>query len=543
MSLFGNLYVGNSGLTTSQNALNTTAHNLTNVDTKGYTRQQVMQFDRKYNTISINASIISNKQVGLGVYYSETRQVRDYFLDQTYREEVGRLSFYNATYTAFTEVETTLGELDGESFNDCLTNLWEAIEELAKEPSSTVKQGLLVQRANQFLLRSQSIYTDLSSLQDNLNEQIKGNVDRVNEIANRLDELNNTILKIECSGVEKANDLRDERNNLLDELGSLMNIEYKEDVDGTVSVKAEGHPLVTRGAVYEISMYLDTNTGFYTPYWKMDAKLDENGNPDLSNSKLFDISQTISTARNTDVGAIKGQLIARGDRRADYTDLEGDDYDDVVSQSVLMNVEAEFDSMVHSIVIRINEALASVADADNGYMVDGNGNPLQLFQKVTSDGYDALGNYIPEDPNEEKGTTLYTVTNLTVNPDLMKEATLLNFIKPDGTEDYEALEQLQHVLKDEKYVLNPNMTTKCNLIDFYSNLVSQVASSGSVFKSVYDNQTTTVDSTEYAREQVVGVSDDEELSKMIQYQNAYNAASRFINATNEMIEHIIEKLG
>ena len=116
MSLFGNLYIGNSGLQTSQNALNTVAHNLTNVDTVGYTRQQVAQSDRTYNTISVNASIVSNKQTGLGVYYSETRQVRDYFLDQTYREENGRLSFYNVTYTTFKEVENTLGELDGESF-------------------------------------------------------------------------------------------------------------------------------------------------------------------------------------------------------------------------------------------------------------------------------------------------------------------------------------------------------------------------------------------------------------------------------------------
>ena len=144
MSLFGNLYVGNSGLQTSQNALNTVAHNLTNVDTVGYTRQQVAQSDRTYNTISVNASIVSNKQTGLGVFYSETRQVRDYFLDQTYREENGRLSFYNVTYTTFKEVEDTLGELDGESFNDSLTNFWESIEELAKEPSNSVKQGLFI---------------------------------------------------------------------------------------------------------------------------------------------------------------------------------------------------------------------------------------------------------------------------------------------------------------------------------------------------------------------------------------------------------------
>ena len=543
MSLFGNLYVGNSGLQTSQNALNTVAHNLTNVDTVGYTRQQVAQSDRTYNTISVNASIVSNKQTGLGVFYSETRQVRDYFLDQTYREENGRLSFYNVTYTTFKEVEDTLGELDGESFNDSLTNFWESIEELAKEPSSSVKQGLFIQRANQFLERAKAVYTDLSDLQDNLNEKVKTDIDRVNEISKRIFDLNNNILKIECAGVERANDLRDERNALLDELGGLMNISYKEDVDGAVMVKAEGHALVTRGASYDIALYQDPNNGLYTPYWKMDARLDEAGIPDISNCKVYDLTLPISTARNTDVGSIKAELLARGDSRANYTYLDRPDYNQTTAQSVIMNVQAEFDSLIHSIVTKVNEVFASVADKDNGYMVDKDGNPLQIFQKIASDGYDATGNFIAEDPTEEKGTTLYTVANLTINEDLMKEATLIGLIKPDQSEDFELIKQLQDVFTAEEYVLNPNVVTKTNLIDFYSNLVSQIGSSGSVFKSVYTNQETTVNSTEFARQQVVGVSDDEELNNMIKFQNAYNANSRFINAINEMIEHIINTLG
>lgn len=542
MSLFGNLYVGNSGLQTSQNALNTVAHNLTNVDTKGYTRQQVAQSDRTYNTISINASIVSNKQTGLGTYYSETRQVRDYFLDQTYREENGRLSFYNLTYNTFKEVENTLGELDGESFNDSLTQFWESIEELAKEPSSSVKQGLFVQRANQFLNRAKAVYTDLSQLQDNLNKQVKEDVDRVNEISKRIYELNNNILKIECAGIEQANDLRDERNALLDELGGLMNISYKEDVDGAVVIKAEGHALVTRGAYYDMALYADPSNGLYTPYWRQDARFDEAGNPDLTNCKVFDLTQPISTARNTDVGGIKAELLARGDSRANYTYLDKPDYNQTTAQSVIMNIQAEFDSLIHSVVTKVNEVFAQSADKDNGYLVDKNGNPLQIFQKIASDGYDAAGNYIAEDPNEEKGTTLYTVANLTINSDLMKQATLIGLVKPDQKEDFELIKKLQDVFTTEDYVLNPNTVTKTNLIDFYSNLVSQIGSSGSVFKSVYNNQETTVNSTEFARQQVVGVSDEEELNNMIKFQNAYNANSRFINTVNEMIEHIINTL-
>ena len=78
MPLMGSLYIGSSGLQTSQNALNTTAHNLSNVDTTGYTRQQVQQSNRAYVTLSTDPKSISNKQTGLGVTYSRVKQVRDY---------------------------------------------------------------------------------------------------------------------------------------------------------------------------------------------------------------------------------------------------------------------------------------------------------------------------------------------------------------------------------------------------------------------------------------------------------------------------------
>ena len=550
MGLFGSLYIGASGLQTSQNALNTTAHNLSNVDTGGYTRQQVAQATRSYNTISIDAKIVSNKQTGLGVYYAQTRQVRDYFLDQTYRREVGRMSFYNVTYAAFNQVEDLFGEFTGESFSDHLANLKEAIDEIAKEPSSKVKQGLLVQRASQFLERAKTIYDDMCDYQDNINKQVKDNVERVNKISQRIFELNNNILKIECGGIEHANDLRDERNVLLDELGSLIHIEYKEDFDGAVIVKAEGHQLVSRSNYFVIDVDRDPNTGFYTPYWKADAReitLDDGTVvPDLSNSKVFDLTQTISTARNTDIGVIKAQLLARGDHRANYTDAERsqDDYNANISQSVIMSVQAEFDKLVHTIALKINEALAVSADADNGYLVDKDGNPIQLFQKISTPSYDENGNYIPEDLTPGEENTLYTIANMIINPDLKKEPALLGFVKPDEKEDFiKTIELLQSVFTAEEHILNPNVTNRTNLTDFYSNIISKVAYNGSVFKSVYENQTTTVESTEYARQQVVGVSDDEELSNMIRFQNAYNASSRYINAINEMIEHIINRLG
>ena len=549
MGLFGSLYIGASGLQTSQNALNTVAHNLSNVDTQGYTRQQVAQADRSYNNISKDAKIVSYKQTGLGVYYSRVRQVRDYFLDQTYRREVGRMSFYQVSYSTFTQVEDLLGEFTGKSFSESLGNLKEAVDELAKEPASTVKQGLLIQRVSQFLKRAKTTYNDLCDLQDNYNVQVKNGIDRVNTISSRIHELNKQICSIEIAGFEHANDLRDERNSLLDELGGLINIEYKEDYDGAIIVKAEGHQLISRTAVYELAVTADADNGFYTPYWKMDAKTITLANgtevPDISNCKVFDLTQVMSTEKNTDVGSIKAQLLARGDHRANYTDLETDTdtYNTNISQSIIMNVQAEFDKLVHIVATKMNEVLASAADADNGYLVDKDGNPLQLFQKITSPGYDENGNYIPEDASPGQANTLYTTANMIVNPDLVKSPSLLKFINGEKKEDYATAKLLQDVFTDEEYVLNPKNTNRCNVLDFYSNIVDQISIGGSVFKSYYDNQTTTVESTEYKRQQVVGVSDDEELNNMIKFQNAYNASSRYINAIDEMIEHIINTLG
>lgn len=549
MSLFGSLYVGASGLQTGQNALNTVAHNLSNADTVGYTRQQTLLNDRQYNTLSVNPKAVANQQIGLGVTYADVRQVRDYFLDQTYRRESGRSAFYEVSYNTLTEIETLLGELEGESFSHSLNNLWEAVQELAKQPASSVTQGLLIQRSSQFVEQASNVYNALCNYQDNLNVQLKGEVDKINNYADRLFQLNNDIVRIEAGGIERANDLRDERNNILDELGKLGNIDYTEDQEGGVTVKFEGHVLVNRAMTFEIGMDTDPETGFYTPFWLTDAKkvLQEDGTFKylIDNCKVYDMSRVISTEANTDIGSLKGMLLARGTHRADYTDLhDAKQYNDEISSSILMNVMAEFDNLIHNIVAEMNQVLEDAAVKEGGtYLRNEDGTIIQLFERIGCDEYDANGNLIREDTAQGQENTLFTISNLVVNPDLVKEPTKLGFIKMDAKEDYETAHNLQMVFETAEYTLNPNVTTKTNLIDYYSNIVSQVANTGAVFYSIYSNEQATVDSTEYARQQIVGVSDDEELNNMIKFQNAYNASSRYINVIDEMIEHIINTLG
>ncbi len=550
MPLMGSLYIGASGLQTGQNALNTTAHNLTNVDTTGYTRQQSLLGSKSYITLSRNPAAVSNQQYGLGVNYSAVRQVRDYFLDKTYRKESGRSMFYEVSSEVLDEVETLLGEMNGKDFQTSLTNLWTSIQELAKDPSSSVNQGLLVQRSSEFLSRASVVYNGLCTYQDNLNIQVRDKVNTINKYGRQILELNEAISKIECGGVEHANDLRDARNQILDELSRLCKMSYSEDSLGHVSVQLEGVDFVKGSMCYEMGLHQDATTGFYTPFWPQNAEYtimqDGSKNYDISHAKVFDLEQTVASTMDTDIGGLKATLLARGDHRANYSDIEKD-YDSI-SQSIVMNIQAEFDQLIHNVATSINKVLADACDPSRGYLCDRDGSPLQLFQKVTTDGYvkkdDGAGNetweYMKEDFSAPD--TMYTINNLKINSHLLQEPSMLGFMLADGKADYKTGEALKAAFTEESYRLNPNVQKKTTLVDYYTDLVSQVGNTGDVFKSIYANQEATVEATFGAREQVVGVSSDEELSNMIKFQNAYNAASRYINVISEMLEHIINTL-
>lgn len=550
MPLMGSLYIGASGLQSGQNALNTTAHNLTNIDTTGFTRQQTLLSSKRYITISKNPAAVSDQQYGIGVNLSAVRQVRDYFLDQTYRKESGRSTFYEASTDVLGEVENVLGELNGEDFQTSLTNLWTAVQELSKDPSSSVTQGLLVQRSAEFINRANAVYQDLTNYQDNLNKQIKEKVTTINQYGKQIQVLNDQIRKIECGGIEHANDLRDTRNQILDELGKLCKMTYSEDSTGNVSVRIENSDFVRGDLFYEIGLDASDATGFYTPFWIKDAEYtvlaDGTKKYNIEGAEVFNLDQTVSSSLDTDIGGLKALLLARGDHRSNYTDINNN-YDSI-SQSIVMNVQAEFDQMIHSVTTRINGILAEVYDPSRGYMCDKDGSPLQLFQKVTTDGYekvtDAGGNvtwkYAEEDP--ARTDTLYTLGNLQVNANLLREPSMLSFKKADGSADYDTTDKLKAAFTDESYTLNPNVLKKTTFVDYYKDLVSQVANTGSAFQNIYENQQTTVEATYNAREQIVGVSSEEELSNMIRFQNAYNASSRYINVINELLEHIISTL-
>ena len=551
MSLMANLYVGTSGLSTSQNALNTTAHNMANLDTEGYTRQQVSQGTRAYQTLEKKNEAIAWKQIGTGVNYNNCKQVRSEFLDISYRTENGRLAFYDVSVKALEEIEDQLQEMNGSEFADSLNNLWVSVQELAKDPCSAVTQSSFVTRANEFLTRAKSVYDGLVSYQENMDSTVKTMCDDINKIGDRIRALNEDIVNIESGREEKANDLRDERNLLLDRLGEYGKIEYQEDIFGNVAVLFEGSSFVTTDHVNHLGVdtTLESSVGYATPYWEYAAKTVDNSDGSktvvsIEGAHVYDLTQNISTVTNTDIGKLRSVLLARGDHNATYHDITEDSefYNTNIAQSVIMNVQAEFDQMVHTVMTTINDIMENAES--NPAFLDGSVGEAKEFTLFSCANEEDKLTY---DISKEKpaGTVLtgFTIKNTQINPKLIQEPTLFTYRTVDGNEDNDTVTKIKEAFTKENYVLNPNVSTRNSFVTYYNSLVSQVANSGDVYNSIKEAQEQTVSSVQSAREQIVGVSSDEELEFMIMFQNAYNASSRYINVVSEMLEHLVSTLG
>lgn len=550
MPLMGSIYVGQSGLQTSNNALNTSAHNLANIETAGYTRQQILQGNRTYTTLG-NAAV-SNMQIGAGVDYTKCRQVRDQFLDASYRKENGRSSFYGICSETTGEIETLLGEMEGASFKESLDKLWTSVQELQKDPSSSITQGVFVSTCAQFLERATAVYEGLNNYQNNLNSRITGMVEDINDIADQVFTLNNKILRSEI-GVEEANDFRDQRNYLLDKLSSMVSITVNENAKGGVEIYAEGVPLLIGDTVTHMEV-TQNEFGFNKVTW----------GSIYDYAEVYNFHQEVSSEINTDIGELKALLMARGDHRANYSDLDvsqeiynggHENTNDIpVAASTVMNVQAQFDRLIHNIATSINNVITDNATNENDTQ------SYEVFVRMASDRFGMDGQYIKEDTSDSPRdvTTMYTISNMKINPDLLKVPTKNKFIKDDKSVDFEKATKLVEIFagtgkvmnlntdppseQSAAWALNPNTNARLGFVAFYDSAVGALANVGSVYNSIVSSQEATVDSLEDSRQQVLGVSSEEELQNIIKFQNAYNASSRYINVVNEMLEHILNSL-
>ncbi len=590
MSGMTSIYVGVSGLQAASTGLNTTSHNLTNVYTKGYTRQLSINGDRTY--ANIGSSSTSYMQVGLGVDVISTSRVRNILLDKAYRTENSRANFYTAQYDAANEVANILGEINGESFDKTLENLENAISEMAKTPNSETAQSELVMFAEEFIQRANGIYQDMKEYQNNLDSKIKGMVDEVNAIGQQIASLNKAIAGVEASDIQAANDLRDKRDLMIDKLSSYVNITYKEGENRYVTVDIEGVPFVSDTGVFEMGtkqLNGADDSVYVSVVW-----------PQLDDQEVFNFDQEIGPARNNDKGSLKGYILARGDFNADYTDLPKiNDYDlttpdgskkyfeDVdkymknVDQCTLVKSEALFDNLINGIVTTINnvfspmtkgmpDGVTSFTDAngktypdgvtytaDNIEVLDmststgsdGEMPPQELFSRIGVDRYievtgdDGNTYYIFNKLDSRGYESLYKCGNLEINPKILDSYAKIPFTTKEGEEDYQKANKLLEAWNGKFSNLDPDSLAQLKFTDYYDQYIYELGNDGEFFKNLSSSETDATNTLDSQRTEVHGVNSDEELTYMIKYQNAYNASSRYINVVSDMLEHIINRLG
>lgn len=617
MSLFTSFNAGVSGLQSSQAGLNTTAHNLANTKTQGYTRQQNINKDTYYQTIKTTTN--STLQVGYGTTIATIRQIRNEFLDKEYRKEVSRQTFYEVQYNTATEIEDILGETEGVEFNDVLSDIWQTVQNLSTNPESITNRKLFITQAESFLEKAQNVYSALKSYQVNLNSQIENQVTSINKIADQIAELNTKISAAEASGLENANDYRDARNLLLDQLAEYTNYDYYEDSTGQVNVRINNAPLVDESRSYHMAckniknQKYDEATGTYTDIESSPMYTvvwEKNGY-----GEVYDINRAYSQEEETDMGSLLGILTARGKNVGVYTDIvqnptsyELENYNNTTGNCLLEKVEAQFDLLIHKIVTAANDAFAPNVDADltgvsgtdakgnampaltnakvldannclvgadddetigtevftrkgqgsryTVYTVNGpvtttdeNGNTITLTKEnVAADGTKTYSLYVYNEEDADDKNTLYTLQNLEVNSSLKENYSYLPVKGNPATGNYGTYLQTpyENILaswRKEDTALDPNALSKYGADGFYDAMVGNLATQGSVWKSIMENQTKETESIEDKRQQIAGVSTEEEMTSLLMYQHAYNAASRYITTVDAMLQHLIERLG
>lgn len=574
----GRMYIGTSGLQASQYALNTTAHNLANINTMGYSRQQVILTDTVYQKLQV--SEMGNNQTGTGTRYAAARQIRDDLLDRQYRAETGRQSYYQAMFNNIYEVQDYFGELEGSTFQTCMEDIWSALQELSKDTNNVVNRSTLVAYAGNFISKAEDIYDSLVTYQENLNTEIEEQVKKINDLAQKIHALNKEIVKVEGANIERANDYKDQRNTALDELSAIIDVDIHENADHSIDVYVENRTLVTTATVFEIeTVPVKEGSRFIKPVWKDDQ------------SEVIDSKKIPSGVNKTDIGYLKGLLMSRGYEVPDYTDIPDvsdaaavDVYNSTIEPYSITNIIAQFDQLIHGMVTAINDTLCpnvTITD-DNGntYQVldtkyeglsdaaakaigltyaagvgMGQGNQVagtELFIRGSVDRYreqtitvggDTITVKVYNDESANDYNSMYALGNLKINDVLVKNPSLMPASTEDGGEYQDVVYRLVDLWNQKFSKLNPNSQVDETFSSYYTAMINDFSNKAYTYDSIAQSSAQAVKQYEDSRQQQLGVSSEEELTNLIKFQQAYNASSRYITVVSEMIEHIIERLG
>ena len=223
-SQFFGLNIAYSGLTASNAALNTTSNNIANVETKGYSRQNAEQ-------AAANALRVFTTYgcAGAGVDVIAIERVRDHFYDVKYWDNNANTGEYNMKQYYMKQVEDYFNDDSTiEGFKTIFDDMMTALGEVAKQSGSDTTKAQFIGYASNLTQYFNSMSANMSQVQKDVNQEIKLKVDEINSLAAEIATLNKQINVIEIDGKAKANELRDQRETLIDQLSAIVSVKVIE---------------------------------------------------------------------------------------------------------------------------------------------------------------------------------------------------------------------------------------------------------------------------------------------------------------------------
>lgn len=464
---FSGLSISLSGIYANKKALDTVSHNIANMNNSYYVRQQAIHTSSNYSQASVGGF-----QVGTGVDVQQIRQIRDEFLDVKYRLESQKFGYWEQKSKVYEEVEIVLNEISDSGMQKVMDQLWDGWNEVAKEPDSLTTRALLHERTVAFTETANRISEQLDNLQINLNREIYNKVDEVNSLVKGIAELNEKIVSIEAKNVKvRANDYRDTRNNMIDELSKIVPIQYYEDNKGYVAISMEGRNIVNGSYYNTITTKKDNLKGYASIYWG-------------------DTEELIVLGKN---GQLAGLIEARDE-----------DVDDVRNR---------LDELVKNIAEEVNVI-------HKGYNLQGVESEEPFFvAKGTNDPYDI------------------DASNLIINPKLNNFNEIIA-----GATDAKGDGEIAKEIADLRYKAIDGLDGMTS-DDYYRDIISNLGVDAAEAANGMESQGILLSQIDNNRKAISGVSLDEEMADMLKYQHSYEANTRVVNAIDEMIENIINRMG
>ncbi|MGC9323901.1 MAG: flagellar hook-associated protein FlgK [Desulfomonilia bacterium] len=588
--LGGALDIARWSMYSSQLAIQITSHNIANANTEGYSRQSL-------RVEANNPITMGPGQIGSGVRSAEVMRQYDAFINEQVSQKKSEYSYWNAKRTAMEEIETIFNESEGYGINDLMGEFWNAWSDLANNPDGIPQREALLAKTENLIQHIRDVDYNLRFYQRHLDSSIRGSVDQINTIIEQIADLNNSISSVEIDGLINANDLRDRRELLLEQLSEYMDISYyEEENSGHVMVYIlGGTPLVLGKDSYELSTERDLTTGFTNILWNDSSgrtvdithRLDGgkiSGWVDVRDSDITSYIETLNTLSRELVWQVNA-LHAEGVGLSPVTSLTGtveisqttDDLGTDFLFSDRFNSGGSFEIVVYDdagnvahtyridpagvtvqdLIDEINaeaaaggsEISASLSGGVNGFFqIQAAGNFSFAIKKSTdsesSNALAILGVNTFFAWDEQTGAPLDDMTQtiglnavLSTNPQFINAGYLDSdgMVAPGQNEVARFIFSLQDAL-----IPNIGGSGADTTMDaFYSAFIAEVGVD--VQNAVQNEKFNDTLLSQYTRrkEAITGVNLDNEMAEILKFQHLYQAAAKLISITDEMMETLL----